>query len=145
MRKLLTLYGALDLFLILWIASASLRGSSVLGEFTESMTLAKSFGASWASALAIAPYVILASIAISGPLLLLRNKWGTYLALLQTPFRLAGVVQPSLFFLVFWKGVGAIYILQIAMVVLFEIFKAVSLIFLLKRRHCVTPMAPAQQ
>ena len=134
MRKLVCFYGLLDVALLAWIIGAGVLAQKVpiLDDLLESLELASSFGAPFSAVLATAPYILLLSLAASGPLLLLNRRSGVILSLLQSPFRLLGIIQPSLFFVVILAGSGLVYWVQLGLALAFEIFKAVSLVIWLR-------------
>lgn len=137
MRNLLRFYGLLDIALIAWVAiSAGLAGEiPIFDDLAESVGVARAFGSPLSIALAVGAFALLISVAVSGPLLLLLKRPGVYLALFQAPFRMLWVIQPSFFFLAVWKGGGAVYWAQIALILALELFKAVSMIVWLKNNH----------
>lgn len=118
-------FGVLDIALIGWVSIVSLRAGKFpfYSDLRESWKIAESFGGVSTALLALIPHVLLGSVLLTGILLLRKNKFGGYLALLQAPFRIMFVIQPSLFFLTLSAGIGWVYWVQIAVVLAFELLK----------------------
>jgi hypothetical protein len=137
MRLLIRFYGALDGLLIIWVVVSALRFGKIpfITDFIESTSASESFGLPYGHAIAALPFLLLLSVLISGPLLLWLKRFGVYLSLVQAPFRLLWVLQPTFFFFLAIKGDGYLYFAQIIIVVGLEILKVVTLIAWLRTQN----------
>lgn len=137
MRNLVRFYGILDIALVVWVVvKALLIGTiPVVTKLVESVEMAKSFGAPLSVELVVAAQIVFLSLLVSGPLLFLLRAAGGYLALLQTPFRVLYVIQPSFFFLALVKADGLVHWGLVGLIMALEFFKAASLVVWLRKER----------
>lgn len=78
------------------------------------------------------PFFMTLTVFISGPLLLMKSKFGIVLGLIQSPFRLIGFMMPTFFFVRFLSDITGTVIPSVVVGLSLEIFKIHILIKLLR-------------
>jgi len=100
---IIKIFGLLDILLILWIfyKSYSAKKIPIYSDLQESLVSAKDFGFAEIifSAAMVLSSIMLVSIIFSGFFMLKLKRIGIYLSLIQSPFRILLLIQPTFFFL----------------------------------------------
>lgn len=128
------LWGAMDVGYVLWRSAKDISESSFpfFGSFFEPLSAAETFGLTSVTILTGIAVVVTATILVSGPLMIMLNRAGVYLSLVQFPFRLAFMVPPTFFF-VQSAGVYLPIFAVVLVVMVLEVLKAVTQILWLRR------------
>lgn len=137
------LWGALDIGYVLWRSAKDISESNFpfFGSFFEPLSAAEAFGLTSITILTGIAVVVTATILVSGPLMMMLNRTGVYLSLLQFPFRLAFIVPPTFFFIQSAGSYLPIFSVVLAVMAL-EVLKAVTqVLWLRKGRLVVSPSA----
>lgn len=82
----------------------------------------------------IVPYLLTATVLISAPLLLLQKQLGACISLIQSIFRMVGLMMPTFFFVSYFTELTGSALPAITLGLLLEAFKIYILIILLRGR-----------
>ena len=95
------LWGMIDLFYVFWLVASDLKAQNIpfYSDFIFDIKAAESFGSIYSLPLVYVTHLLILSVIFSGILLLLNNRIGVYISLIQSPFRLLLVMPPTFFFL----------------------------------------------
>jgi hypothetical protein len=122
---------------MVWIIYGDLTSGKMpfFDSFSSALDASVAFDQIGVTVLTVAGFVINLSVIVSGILMLMLNKVGVYISLLQAPFRIFLVIPPTLFFLA--EAVDNIAIpgwTLIAAIMIVEIVKIVSELVWLKKK-----------
>ena len=133
---LIKLFGILDIALVGWVAMAAVLAEKIpfLTGINLSILAAKEFGGAWAIALSVTPHVVLISVLFSGVYLIQARRLGGALSVAQFPFRILFVIQPSLFFVAIPGYSSKTFMVQLVIVIAFELFKLYKVVVWLREK-----------
>ena len=135
--NIITIWGLLDLSSLGWYIGWRICHMQVpfYHDISESLRNTTSFGLQSLSIITIISLLLYISLAVSGVLLIRKNRIGATISYIQAPFRLLTLIPPSIFFIL-WplkytfsnpKAVTAIITL-VVLVLLSEALKLYSVI-----------------
>lgn len=128
MKKPILILGFIDVCFIVWrfTTDISQHNAPIYSSLVESIGSGISFGTG--SLFYFVPIIfgeiLIASIGVSGWLMMIQNRKGVYLSIFQFPFRLIMLIPPTFFFL--HAPINSLtdsLVLSFSMITIFEFFK----------------------
>jgi hypothetical protein len=101
LSRFIRLWGFIDICYVIWIIYEDIASEKIpfFDSFLSALDASTAFDQLGITVLTVTGFVINLSVIVSGILMLMLNKVGVYVSLLQAPFRIFLIIPPTLFFL----------------------------------------------
>lgn len=83
----------------------------------------------------LVPHLTTATVLISAPLLILQKKSGAYISIIQSLFRMIGLMMPTFFFISYFPGIFVSTLSLVIIGLLLEAFKIFILFNIIRGNH----------
>lgn len=132
---LIKFWGFVDICYVAWVVYRDIISNKLpfIDRLLDAIIASVNFELIGVTAITIAGAIVSLTVIISGVLMLMLNKWGIYISLLQAPFRLFLIIPPTFFFLSKILGNAPVAgWIVIAIILAIEILKVVTELLWLK-------------